>query len=197
MTITHFPVSGYTALPWKNGLGTTDEICLRPEGATREAFGLRVSRATIAEPGRFSAFPGVERVITLIDGTALDLDFGERVQRLQPRTPYGFDSAQMPVGDPKGGAVRVLNVMAARSDWRIVQAEVLQTAANFAPALCVFFAISGDWTLCDGGTEVLLPVGDTALVEGRAELVPARGAQAAMLMVNLVPAGMPGPERRR
>lgn len=190
MTISHFPEAGYIPLPWKNGLGTTDEVCLLPEGATRDAFGLRISRATIAEPGQFSVFPGVERVITLISAGTLTLDFGDTVQRLQPRSPYRFDSARMPVGDPHGGVVQVLNVMAATADWRISRAEVLEAAADLDTtpgAACIMFAISGEWIASDGDSNVLLGENDTALVVDAAHLAPARAGHGAVLLVGLEP----------
>lgn len=98
MSIHHLPASGYVTLPWKNGTGSTDEVCLLPEETTRDAFEVRVSRATIAEPGLFSAFAGVERTITLIEGTALSLDFGTHKAELAPLQPYTFDSGLTPHG---------------------------------------------------------------------------------------------------
>ena len=50
---------------WRNGAGETREICCFPP-ATRD-FHWRASIATIASNGEFSSFPGVDRVITLLD----------------------------------------------------------------------------------------------------------------------------------
>ncbi len=51
---------------WRNGAGETREICCFPP-ATRD-FYWRASIATIASNGEFSSFPGVDRVITLLEG---------------------------------------------------------------------------------------------------------------------------------
>lgn len=51
---------------WRNGAGETREICCFPP-ATRD-FHWRASIASIAANGEFSLFPGVERVITLLEG---------------------------------------------------------------------------------------------------------------------------------
>lgn len=51
---------------WRNGAGETREICCFPP-ATRDFF-WRASIATIASNGEFSSFPGVDRVITLLEG---------------------------------------------------------------------------------------------------------------------------------
>ena len=79
MSIRHLPHQSYVSMAWKNGRGSTDEICLLPPGASRDGFDLRISRASIPEPGPFTAFPGVQRTITVIEGSGLKLDFGDHV----------------------------------------------------------------------------------------------------------------------
>ncbi len=59
---------------WRNGAGETREICCFPP-ATRDFF-WRASIASIASNGEFSAFPGVDRVITLLEGGEVTLDAG-------------------------------------------------------------------------------------------------------------------------
>jgi len=55
--------------PWRNGGGITREIAARPPGATLEAFDWRISMAEVREPGPFSSFPDVDRVLTFLQGT--------------------------------------------------------------------------------------------------------------------------------
>jgi len=57
--------------PWRNGGGETREIFSFPVGAT--AFDWRASIATIAQDGPFSAFPGIDRSITLLSGAGVHL----------------------------------------------------------------------------------------------------------------------------
>jgi environmental stress-induced protein Ves len=57
---------------WRNGAGETREICCFPP-ATRD-FHWRASIASIAANGEFSLFPGVERVITLLEGGEVTLE---------------------------------------------------------------------------------------------------------------------------
>ena len=63
--------------PWKNGGGSTRELACWPPsagaGADMDNFGWRVSVATIAVPGPFSAFPGVDRQIMLLQGDGVHL----------------------------------------------------------------------------------------------------------------------------
>jgi environmental stress-induced protein Ves len=70
------PVSARTAVPWKNGGGVTREIAVWPEGAGMDAFAWRVSLAEVAADGPFSAFPDVDRTLTVVEGAGMDLTVG-------------------------------------------------------------------------------------------------------------------------
>lgn len=71
--ITLLPASGHVDMPWKNGLGRTAEIAREPQHG--DAFDWRLSIATIAADGAFSAFPGCSRTLVPIAGGGLALDF--------------------------------------------------------------------------------------------------------------------------
>ena len=73
MTVHLFASTQLAASPWKNGGGTTQEIACWPPGAGLESFSWRISIARIARSGPFSAFPGIDRVITLLDGAGVRL----------------------------------------------------------------------------------------------------------------------------
>ena len=76
---------------WRNGAGETREICCFPP-ATRD-FHWRASIASIAANGEFSLFPGVERVITLLEGGEVTLEesntFTHTLKQHQPFTFAG------------------------------------------------------------------------------------------------------------
>ncbi|WP_344566156.1 HutD/Ves family protein [Streptomyces axinellae] len=57
-------------MPWKNGSGSTREVAAQPVGSRLADFDWRVSVADVGGDGPFSPFPGVDRVITLIDAPA-------------------------------------------------------------------------------------------------------------------------------
>ncbi|MFC2252654.1 HutD family protein [Labrys portucalensis] len=150
MAIEHLARTAYATLPWKNGRGETDEIYLSPQGGSRDDFEVRISSAPILEDGAFSSFPGAERVITLIEGEELELDFGQSKHRLLPFAPFRFDTGLFPVGRPVKGPVRVFNVMASRQHWHHVGQQVLAGSDSHAVPpgdLVVIFAISGSWNL--------------------------------------------------
>lgn len=190
MTIRYLPATDYIAMPWKNGTGSTDEICLLPAGASRERFDLRVSRATISTPGVFSAFPGVERAITLIEGEGLALRFDDHTEELGIGRPYLFDSGLTPVGVPAGGPVRVVNVMAARNVWRLASARVLAAGTVLRPepgGLDVVFAPLGSSGLSDPQAAVALAQGDCALLDAPGDLTLAAGAAALVVSLRAAP----------
>jgi uncharacterized protein len=104
---------------WKNGGGSTVELAVRPEGANLDAFEWRVSVADVSGDGEFSRFQGVDRVLTLLSGAGMELEFTDRSVRLEPsHDPFAF-SGEAPVAARLGdGPVRDVNVMVKRGDWR-------------------------------------------------------------------------------
>jgi environmental stress-induced protein Ves len=72
--ITHLPASGYTAMPWRNGAGTTHEIMVDDTpGASSAPFRWRLSMADLAGDGPFSELPDVDRILVLLAGADVEL----------------------------------------------------------------------------------------------------------------------------
>ena len=71
----HYPARERRFAPWKNGGGETAEIVCHPEGAGFDDFLWRISTAKVERSGPFSAFPGIDRVLTVIEGGSMDLCF--------------------------------------------------------------------------------------------------------------------------
>ena len=119
MKLTHLPAAGFDIKPWKNGLGTTHDIIVAPQGADHDTFELRCALSPIVRDNLFSAFPGVERVITLIDGQGLKLHFSDQTVSLTKHKAHRFDTGLTPMGKLVDGPVKVVNVMARRGVWDI------------------------------------------------------------------------------
>lgn len=165
MVLRHLPAAGYDTQPWKNGQGVTDEVLLLPEGASRDGFDLRISRAGIDARGLFSTFPGADRIITVIEGAGLRLDFGDRSVTLDPLEPFAFDTGLTPDGIPLGPGVRVFNVMASRKVWTLSPARVLREGGvKTDAAMTVVFALAAKVQIDEASAHLLLCTGDTALV---------------------------------
>lgn len=105
--------------PWKNGGGSTTEIAVFPRGAGIERFDWRISLATIAQSGPFSAFPGIDRTLALVDGGGVLLDFGNTRTVLSESDPVlsfaGEDEVHATVAS---GATTDFNVMTRRGHCR-------------------------------------------------------------------------------
>ncbi|MET7621241.1 HutD family protein [Streptomyces sp. NPDC005408] len=79
------------AVPWKNGGGVTREIVLAPEGAGTDDFDWRISLADVGADGPFSSFPGVDRILTVVEGAGMDLTVGGQHTVADERyRPYTF-----------------------------------------------------------------------------------------------------------
>jgi environmental stress-induced protein Ves len=87
-TITPLPRSGHTAMPWRNGGGTTHEIAIAPTDTPDAPFCWRLSIADLAGDGPFSEFPGIDRILLLLEGEGVTLEIGDA-----PAT-------DLPVGEP-------------------------------------------------------------------------------------------------
>lgn len=103
----------HTVMPWANGGGSTEEVA-RADGP--DGFDWRLSFATVAASGPFSPLPGVDRVITLVEGTSLALRVEGVEHVLAPFAPYRFRGEDDVVGTPEGPSVD-FNVMTRRGRW--------------------------------------------------------------------------------
>lgn len=102
------------AAPWKNG-GETREIAVHPSGAGFDDFDWRLSIATIAEDGAFSAFPGIDRTLILLAGKGVILRVGDQAEHvLQPGESLRFAGEQTVRSLLLDGAVQDLNIMSRR-----------------------------------------------------------------------------------
>ncbi|QGV81139.1 HutD/Ves family protein [Streptomyces ficellus] len=103
--------AGRAAVPWRNGGGVTREVAARHGGAGAAGFDWRVSLADVGADGPFSAFPGTERILTVVEGAGMDLTAGERLLRAEPYVPLPFPGDVPTVGRLLAGPVVNLNVM--------------------------------------------------------------------------------------
>ncbi len=101
------------AEPWRNAGGVTRELASHPKAASAQdgAWDWRVSIAEVSKAGAFSAFPGMERVLTVIDGELLLLTVDGAEHPLEKYRPFRFSgeadtASALPTGD-----IRDLNVI--------------------------------------------------------------------------------------
>ncbi|MEX0167821.1 HutD family protein [Streptomyces sp. LMG1-1-1.1] len=140
-----FDVETLTAGRWRNGGGATREIASRPTGT--EGFAWRASVADIDRDGPFSAFPGVDRTLTLLAGDAVRLTSPGAFDRLLDRAgePFAFSGDLALSAELPGGACRVLNIMVRRGSRT---ARVDRVTAPVVPAAGhagVLYVLGGHW----------------------------------------------------
>ncbi len=133
---------------WKNGGGATRELACWPPGADMERFEWRVSVATIAAPGPFSAFAGVDRQIMLLagDGVHLRAPGGTLDHRLdRPWQPLAFAGELAVDCALLGGASTDFNLMLRRGRWqgRVQVVGGAQTPGSTPAGLCL--VLVGRW----------------------------------------------------
>ncbi len=111
------PFAGLSAVPWKNGGGSTIQIAVDPPDAGFDGFDWRISLATIAEDGEFSVFPGVDRTLALVDGNGATIDIdGESQALLTPDEPVlMFGGESRLVAKLNSGPTTDFNVMTRRA----------------------------------------------------------------------------------
>ncbi|MEE1755000.1 HutD/Ves family protein [Streptomyces sp. SP18CS02] len=157
MTVRVLRAAGRRAVPWKNGGGITREIAAAPEGAAVEAFAWRVSLADVVADGPFSVFPDVDRILTVVAGTGMDLTVGDGCRVLAERhAPRCFPGDLPTEGRLLEGPVVNLNVMVRRG-------AVAATVAVVRGGRPV--------TVPDGATVLVVALGGTARLGGT-ELAP-------------------------
>ena len=142
--------------PWKNGGGSTREIVCFPPGASMDSFAWRISVATIAQPGPFSAFAGIDRKIMLLDGDGVQLVSAAAGidHTLQPRwQPFAFSGDVALDCTLLGGTSTDFNVMTRRGEWsaqvEVIKAEPGSNLGADSPAgLCM--VLDGHCKTADG-----------------------------------------------
>lgn len=106
--------------PWRNGGGVTRELASHRGGAAAAdgAWDWRVSIADVTSAGEYSPFPGMERVLTVVEGELLLLAVDGTEHPLEKYRPFRFpggaaSSSALPTGD-----VRNLNVIAREGTFK-------------------------------------------------------------------------------
>ena len=112
---------------WRNAAGETREICTFPPA--KRDFYWRASITSIAANGEFSLFPGMERIVTLLEGGEMFLESADRFNHtLKPLQPFSF-AADLVV----------------KAKVRIAE----RTFTTFGSRGGVVFVINGAWQLGD------------------------------------------------
>lgn len=170
MQLRHLTSADYKRMPWKNGQGSTTELIAAP-GAKEDTFNWRLSIAEVGQSGPFSDFSGYDRIITLIEGAGMILNFNGKMERRidQPFQPLPFDGGWQTDCTLIDRPLRDFNLMVARN-WGYSAMAVLRPAAGeeceigVAPVTLLHVFV-GDVSLQVDGTRHHLKSGDTLHLE--------------------------------
>lgn len=139
--------------PWKNGMGITREIARFPRDAGNDDFLWRVSVAEVNSAAPFSAFPGIDRQIVLLDGDGfrMTLDGAQTHALTTPFAPFAFAGEARVDVAMAGGATRDFNLMVRRS-WGRGEVIVCRDAGSHVadPACVLVYVAQGKLTTLDG-----------------------------------------------
>lgn len=104
-------------MPWKNGGGTTRELWKWPHPSDPARFLARVSIATVAAPGPFSVFPGIDRILVLLEGQGVVLLRADAPRVVLDRRGQSIAfPGEAPIDcELLGGPVRDFNLMVDRA----------------------------------------------------------------------------------
>jgi hypothetical protein len=157
---------------WKNGGGETATVAVFPEKAGLSDFDWRVSIARVDGDGPFSAFPGIDRTLTILSGGSMALNG----HVLTPDSaPFAFDGGEAVQASVTGGPVHDLNVMTRRGRFSHSVARVRgPVALGGVPAVRLLLAL-------DAGYRGLSRW--DALLVGPAEVATVTGEGAGLLVV--------------
>ena len=199
-----FDLAALAPQPWKNGAGLTREIAAGGADAAGEAdaagaFGWRISVAEVERDAPFSAFPGIDRCIVLLEGAGMRLrsrnTAADAIATIdhaltEPLAPFRFDGAIALDATLAGGPSRDFNVMTRRGAFRSEVACLRGPADIRAADVILLFGCTGAWSLDFGAAAPLFLAPLHALLWRTPPAAPLRVAPigvdaAALLCVRL------------
>lgn len=194
--------SHHRVMPWKNGFGTTTEIAIDPPDAdVGGRFRWRLSIAAVERSGPFSAFPGYDRTIMVIEGHGMNLVVGDRpAQRLDRLfEPFGFSGDAQAECRLLDGPVRDFNLMVERSWLRshmtVLRADAMPRMLDLTSANRIIHCFDGliDLRIGAAGWSTSLGPDCTAVFScgngepEELELMPGVGGRVTAAMIELSP----------
>lgn len=174
------------ASPWKNGGGITRELYGFPAAASFDNFLWRVSIADVAQSGAFSSFPGVDRVITLLEGDGMQLlaESGDHVM-LSLLQPHGFRGEEQISALLEGAACKDFNLMLRRGA-AIGAVEVWRGDQDLPYGCDLLFCVRGRWDVLAGdGEHVTLENRQTLICEEKKDKVSLRPLNADSVLISV------------
>jgi len=196
MTARIINADDYRRMRWKNGGGETIEIARYPGNSDLNAFGWRISMATVASDGPFSGFPDVERTLCVLSGAGISLAVGNNipVQLDAESAPFSFPADVAATAQLTDGPITDFNVMTRRGDWRHKVRRLRAPAGDViaiasAATHTIVFCRNGSLEASDGTARLSLTTGATLSITRGGEHWSLRSVKPAVgFIVEIEPA---------
>ena len=166
------PASDYRRERWRNGAGWTRQVHAQPPASGDGSWDWRISIAEIEADADFSSFPGIERILVLLQGEGLRLRFddGEVQTLLPPHDRLRFAGERGVRGELVEGATTDFNLMWRRDaiDAELWHRPLVGSMAIFAEpgSTWVVHVLAGQAGFDAGSGLPPLHAGDTAILPG-------------------------------
>src|SRR5690606_37730982 len=159
---------------WRNGAGYTRQVHAEPAAGGNAEWNWRLSIAEIDADAPFSAFPGVDRELVLLQGNGMRLRFDDGAvhELLPPHDRLRFAGERALVGELVDGPTRDFNLM-----WRRDAIDAALWQRSLVGSMLVVVDPGATWALhvlagqarIDGLADGELAVGDSALLRAGGE----------------------------
>ncbi len=175
MTLRLIPANEYRRERWRNGLGWTREIVRSPADSTDD-WTWRLSIAEIETHCAFSSFPNCDRVLVLLSGNGMRLDFDDgSSESVEP--PHGrvaFAGERGVKCHLLDGPTADFNAIARRDrcTMQVYHRPLVGSMVFFGESGVTWAVhlIAGRATIKRASESIVLGVGDTALIDAGAEI---------------------------
>ncbi|VVE67533.1 Protein Ves [Pandoraea captiosa] len=171
----------FLTMPWKNGQGVTTELAVARRPG-EDGFDWRISTATVAAPGPFSVFAGIDRSLAIVRGGTLTLNVqGHPDVTLTTHTPpYAFAGelavSSTPVLDVPGVPIDDFNVMTRRGEWRHtltqhrLEGQTLTWTLSVHTAVAFLYCAHGEVRVAFGDAQTTIAAGHALLINEMNEI---------------------------
>lgn len=171
MAVTHLTAADFRTMPWANGLGSTVELYRREDEGRRLL--IRLSVADVVADGPFSSLPGIDRVLTLIEGDGFDLDFAGAAPSAPARLfqPVAFSGNWQTSAINLKGPSRDFNLMTKRGTFAVEVTHLNAGSHAINTADVVFaalYVVAGNANITASSTAAR--AGDLLLLEAENDL---------------------------
>lgn len=124
------------AVPWTGGV--TRQIAAGPDPKN---WDWRISTAEVAKAGPFTPMPGIDRIITVIEGELIALTVDGAEQALEKFRPFRFSGDSQTTASLPTGALKDLNLLTRRGAFKGYAAIIELSKKRPHPVFADQFAV--------------------------------------------------------